>query len=61
MQSQSVYSQTEAPGTADARLNTEINMADLDFVAEVGSEDCQNTFSHFKGTQKGGKNVKSEF
>lgn len=33
---QSVFTQTEAPGTADAHLNTEVNNADLDYLAEVG-------------------------
>lgn len=31
----SAFTQTEDPGTADAHLNTEVNMADLDFLTEV--------------------------
>lgn len=35
----SVCTQTEAPGTADAHLNTDVNDADLEYFAEVGAED----------------------
>lgn len=44
VKSRSVCTQTEAPGTADAHLNTELNTADLHPVAEVGGEDGENRF-----------------
>lgn len=31
----SAFTQTKDPGAADAHLNTEVNMADLDFLTEV--------------------------
>lgn len=34
----SVCTQSEAPGTADAHLNTEVTNADLDYLAEVGAQ-----------------------
>lgn len=43
MKSHSVYTQTEARGTADAHLNTEVNMADVDFVAEAGDEETEGS------------------
>lgn len=38
----SAFTQTEDPGAADAHLNTEVNMADLDFLAEVRSKPESN-------------------
>lgn len=38
----SAFTQTDDPGSADAHLNTEVNMADLDFLTEVRSKPESN-------------------
>lgn len=44
----SVLTQTDRPGTAEALVNTEVSMSDLDYLAEVRGEDRERCWQENK-------------